>query len=165
MTNSSQEQIDEIFMQEALQLACLAMEHGEIPIGAVIVQDDQIIGRGRNKRKECSSPLAHAEIEALNDAAKTLDNWRFDDATIYVTLEPCVMCSAALVQSRIKRIVFGASDKKGGGCGSLYNIVQDERFYHNCSVMSGVLETPCRKILQKFFKNKRKEAKDFTNIK
>ena len=163
--NLSQEQIDNKFMHEALQMASVAMENGEIPIGAVIVQDDHIIGRGRNKRKECSSPLAHAEIEALNDAAKNLDNWRFDNATIYVTLEPCVMCSAALVQARIKRIVFGASDPKGGGCGSLYNIVQDKRFYHTCSVTSGVSEAPCREILQEFFKAKRKSSKDITNTK
>ena len=108
--NYYSDEIDKNFMQEALSMAQEAMEHNEIPIGAVIVQNNKIIGRGRNKRKECSSPLAHAEIEALNDAAKYIDNWRFDDATIYVTLEPCVMCAAALVQARIKRIVFGASD-------------------------------------------------------
>ncbi|MDO4218642.1 MAG: tRNA adenosine(34) deaminase TadA [Synergistaceae bacterium] len=150
---------DEKFMHEALSMAQEAMEHMEIPIGAVIVQNNKIIGRGRNKRKECSSPLAHAEIEALNDAAKYIDNWRFDDATIYVTLEPCVMCAAALVQARIKRIVFGASDAKGGGCGSLYNIPKDERFYHTCQITSGVLEEDARKILQKFFKQKRSAVK------
>lgn len=156
---------DEDFMTEALKMAKEAMQQGEIPIGAVIVQDGTIIGRGRNKRKECSSPLAHAEIEALNDAAKKLNNWRFDDATIYVTLEPCIMCAAALVQTRIKRIVFGASDEKGGGCGSLYNIAQDERFYHTCSVTSGVLQKACREILQDFFKAKREERKNTTDIK
>lgn len=150
-------EIDEKFMQEALSMAQDAILHDEIPIGAVIVIDDKIIGRGRNKRKECSSPLAHAELEALNDAAKFIDNWRFDDATIYVTLEPCVMCAAALVQARIKRIVFGAFDTKGGGCGSLYNIPQDNRFYHSCQITSGILESDCRKILQKFFKQKREK--------
>ncbi len=157
--NYYSDEIDKNFMQEALSMAQEAVEHNEIPIGAVIVQNNKIIGRGRNKRKECSSPLAHAEIEALNDAAKYIDNWRFDDATIYVTLEPCVMCAAALVQARIKRIVFGAYDVKGGGCGSLYNIPQDERFYHTCQITSGVLEEDARKILQKFFKQKRSAVK------
>lgn len=156
MKDFSFNKVDEKFMQDALSLSNEAMEHGEIPIGAVIVMDGKIIGRGRNKRKECSSPLAHAEIEALNDAAKFMNNWRFDDATIYVTLEPCVMCAAALVQARIKRIVFGAIDAKGGGCGSLYNIPQDERFYHTCQVTGGILQDRCKEILQNFFKKKRK---------
>ena len=115
------------FMREALAEAHAAMREGEIPVGAVVVRDEEIIGRGRNARAARSSPLAHAEIEAMRDAAKNINSWRFDGCALYVTLEPCVMCAGALVQCRMGRIVFGAKDPKAGGCVSLYAIPRDPR--------------------------------------
>lgn len=146
---------DAFFMKEALALAHQAMLAGEIPVGAVIVRGDEIIGRGRNARAERKSPLAHAELAAMHDAAEKIKSWRFDGCTIYVTLEPCVMCAGAIVQCRIKRVVFGAKDQKAGGCVSLYAITSDPRMYHSCRVTGGVLGSECASLLSEFFQTKR----------
>jgi tRNA(adenine34) deaminase len=143
-------------MQEALTEARLALESGDIPVGAVLVRKDAIIGRGHNTRSLDNSPLGHAEINALADAAEKTSSWRFDGCCLYVTLEPCVMCAGALVQCRVDRIVYGAKDPKGGGCKSLYEIPQDPRLSHRCCVTGGVLAHECAEILRKFFEAKRK---------
>lgn len=142
-------------MKEAIDEAKKAFYAGEIPVGAVIVREGKIIGRGRNRRSEDNSPLAHAEIAALHDAARVIKNWRFDDCSVYVTLEPCVMCAGAIVQCRVGRIVYGARDPKAGAAGSLYNIPNDPRMYHRCEVISGVMKEDCAKLLRAFFEKKR----------
>ncbi|MCR5336009.1 MAG: tRNA adenosine(34) deaminase TadA [Synergistes sp.] len=147
---------DILCMQEALTEARLALESGDIPVGAVLVRKDAIIGRGHNTRSLDNSPLGHAEINALADAAEKTSSWRFDGCCLYVTLEPCVMCAGALVQCRVDRIVYGAKDPKGGGCKSLYEIPQDPRLSHRCCVTGGVLAHECAEILRKFFEAKRK---------
>ncbi len=153
---------DVSFMKEALLLAQKAISSGEIPIGAVLVQNGNIIGRGYNLRHKDKSPLAHAEIIALNDAAANIGSWRFDDCTLYVTLEPCVMCAGAMVQCRVGRVVYGARDPKAGAAGSLYDILRDVRMYHNTKVTGGVLAKECALIMSEFFMNKRSRctAKD-----
>ena len=147
---------DVLYMKEALAEARLALKSGEIPVGAVLVREGRITGRGHNTRLSGSSPLGHAEINALADAAAKTSSWRFDGCILYVTLEPCVMCAGALVQCRVGRIVFGAKDPKSGGCKSLYEIPQDPRLSHRCSVTGGVLAPECAEMLRKFFEAKRK---------
>ena len=146
---------DVLYMKEALKEAEKAMQNDEIPVGAVMVCNGKIIGRGSNNRLIKGSPLGHAEIEAMQEASKALDNWRFDDCTLYVTLEPCAMCAGAMVQSRLKVLVFGANDPKAGAVGSLYNIVQDPRMYHRCIVRSGILKNECAELLRIFFLKRR----------
>lgn len=143
------------YMREALAEARLALECGEIPVGAVVVRDGAIIGRGHNVRLHDASPFGHAEVAAMTDAAARILSWRFDECTIYVTLEPCVMCAGALVQCRMARIVFGARDAKGGGCRSLYEIPSDPRMYHRCEVTEGVLANECADLLHRFFRARR----------
>ena len=150
---------DVYFMREALTEAEAAFECGEIPVGAVVVRGGEIIGRGHNRRSAASSPFSHAEIEAMASAAEVLDSWRFDGCTLYVTLEPCVMCAGAMVQCRMSRVVFAAWDAKAGACGSLYDIVRDPRMYHRCSVTSGVLKNECSEILRRFFELRRRAGK------
>lgn len=144
-------------MREAIAEAKKALNDGEIPIGAVIVHKGEIIGRGRNERAKNNSPLAHAEIMALNDAARTINNWRFDYCTLYVTLEPCVMCAGAIVQCRIEKLVYGTKDPKAGAAGSLYDIPNDPRIYHRCKVISGVRGEECAALLRVFFGKKREK--------
>ena len=146
---------DVLYMKEALKEAEKAMQNDEIPVGAVMVCNGKIIGRGSNNRLIKGSPLGHAEIEAMQEASKALSNWRFDDCTLYVTLEPCAMCAGAMVQSRLKVLVFGANDPKAGAVGSLYNIVQDPRMYHRCIVRSGILKNECAELLRIFFLKRR----------
>lgn len=146
---------DVLYMKEALKEAEKAMQNDEIPVGAVIVRNGEIIGRGSNSRLLKRSPLGHAEIEAMQEAAKALHNWRFDGCTLYVTLEPCAMCAGAMVQSRLEALVFGANDPKAGAAGSLYNILQDPRMYHRCIVRSGILKKECAELLRKFFLKRR----------
>jgi len=146
---------DVLYMKEALKEAGKAMQNDEIPVGAVMVCNGEIIGRGSNSRSVKCSPLGHAEIEAMQEASKALHNWRFDDCTLYVTLEPCAMCAGAMVQSRLKVLVFGANDPKAGAAGSLYNIVQDPRMYHRCIVRSGILKKECSELLRIFFLKRR----------
>lgn len=147
--------INLLFMKEAIKEAEKAMAYGEIPVGAIIVKNNRIIGRGHNLRTITGSPLDHAEIVAMKSAAKTIGNWRLDNCTMYVTLEPCVMCAGAAVQCRLSTIIYGASDPKGGAVGSLYDIPRDSRMYHTCNVQGGIMKEYCANLLYKFFREKR----------
>jgi tRNA(adenine34) deaminase len=142
-------------MQEALREAEIAYSHQEVPIGAVVVYQNKIIVRTHNRKEELQDPTAHAEIFALQEAARYLGSWHLEDLDLYVTLEPCPMCAYAMLQARIKRLIFGTPDPKAGAAGSIINIVQDKRFNHQIEVVSGVLEKECSLILQKFFKERR----------
>lgn len=146
---------DERWMNTALEEAHLAFSLGEVPIGAVVVLDDEIIGRGHNRRVLDADPMAHAEIVALRAAAKTIGHWRMDHATMYVTLEPCPMCAGALVQTRIARLVFGAHEPRSGAVRSMYQLCDDPRTTHQLAVRSGVCEEESRALLQKFFRQRR----------
>ena len=150
-------------MRLAIEQAKIAEENGDVPIGAVIVYKDQIIGRAYNQREQLKDPTAHAEIIALTQAAAALENWHLNGCTIYVTLEPCPMCAGALVLSRIDRLVYGCDDPKTGAVKSLYNIVTDGRLNHRLEVTSGVLADECAKQLQDFFQKKRLEKTDSEN--
>jgi tRNA(adenine34) deaminase len=152
--------IDEQYMQKAVEQAKIAEENGDVPIGAVIVHNDTIIAKAYNQREQLQDPTAHAEIIALTQAAAALENWHLNGCTIYVTLEPCVMCAGALDLARLDRLVYGCDDPKTGACKSLYNIVQDERLNHRLKVTSGVLEEQCREQLQQFFARRRREGKN-----
>ena len=143
-------------MREAFALAIKAQEADDVPVGAVVIDaGGNIIGRGFNTREVTNHPLGHAEVNALNDAAKNLGSWRLDDCTLVVTLEPCTMCAGAIVQSRIGRVVFGAFDEKAGAVGSLWDVVRDSRLPHRPEVISGVLAHEAAQILTDFFKSKR----------
>ena len=148
---------DSDWMAQAIKEAEKAYDIGEIPIGAVIVKNDVIIGRGYNRRNIDMSPFCHAELVSMQQASQQLHNWRFDECTLYVTLEPCVMCAGAIVQCRMRKVVFGTYDSKAGAAGSLYNILSDPRMYHRCEIVPGVLKEKCAKLLQDFFSNRRKE--------
>ena len=143
-------------MREALVLAESAAFVGDVPVGAVVInQHGEVIGKGFNTREVSHNPLGHAEVNALNNAAKNLGSWRLDDCTLVVTLEPCTMCAGAIVQSRIGRVVFGAFDEKAGAIGSLWDVVRDPRLPHRPEVVSGVLASEAAQLLTEFFKNKR----------
>ena len=142
---------DTEYMQIALQLAQEAAEMGEVPVGAVVVKDDAIIGRGLNRRETEGNALAHAEIEAINQACDTLGGWQLTDCTLYVTLEPCPMCAGAIINSRISRVVFGAANIKAGSCGSIVNLFSLP-YNHKPILNGGVLETECQQVLKEFFK-------------
>ncbi len=142
---------DTDWMRQALTLATRAAEAGEVPVGALVVREGEVIGRGRNRREENRDPLAHAELEAISEAARVEGDWRLSAATLYVTLEPCAMCAGALVNSRVERLVFGASDPKAGFCGSLGDLARDPRLNHRLEVTGGVLAEECGKILSDFF--------------
>jgi tRNA(adenine34) deaminase len=147
--------IDQRFMKLAIDQAFIAADNGDVPVGAVIVFESRVIAKAHNQRQLLNDPTAHAEIIALTQAAEAVGNWRLNGCTIYVTLEPCPMCAGALVLSRIDRLVFGCDDPKAGACGSLYNIVQDERLNHSMDITSGVLNTECGGVLSDFFKVRR----------
>lgn len=149
----------EVFMKEALKEARIALDKGEVPVGAVVVLKGEIIGRGHNLRELENDPTAHAEVLALREAAKRLKGWRLEGAAIYVTLEPCPMCAGALLQSRIERVVYGIEDPKAGSAGSLINILQFPGFNHEVKITSGILAQECKELLQDFFRNKRKSAR------
>ncbi len=151
---------DKRFMQLAIEQAKIAEENGDVPIGAVIVYQNQIIGKAYNQRQQLQDPTAHAEIIALTQAAAALESWRLNGCTMYVTLEPCPMCAGALVLARMDRLVYGCDDSKTGAVKSLYNIVQDERLNHRLEVTSGVLQEQCREQLQEFFSKRRIENKN-----
>ena len=153
------EKIDREFMQEALQAAESARQLGEVPIGAVIVHDGEIIGRGYNLRETSNDPTTHAEMVAIREAARVLDSWRLLDCTLYVTLEPCVMCMGAIILARIPRLVFASRDPKAGASGSIYSLANDRRFNHNVEVVEGVLAKECSEMLRGFFKTLRTEKK------
>jgi tRNA(adenine34) deaminase len=146
---------DEEAMALALDEAAAAAEAGDVPVGAVVVIDGNVVGKGRNEREARSDPTAHAEILALQDAATALGRWRLDDGVIYVTLEPCPMCAGALVAARIGGLVFGAADPKAGACGSLYNLCADPRLNHELPVRPGVLAEPAARLLEAFFEQRR----------
>lgn len=148
--------LDEYFMKEALKEARKAYDDLEIPVGAVIVYNGQIVGRGYNRVENLKNALRHAELIAIDQASKYLDVWRLTDATIYVTLEPCAMCAGAMVNSRIKRLVIGSPDPKRGCAGSLIDIVSHEKLNHRIEVKHGILQEECTRILQSFFRDLRK---------
>jgi tRNA(adenine34) deaminase len=150
---------DSFFMKAALAEARKAFEKNECPIGAVAVKDGKILARAHNLRESKSDPLGHAEIYLIRKLSKKLKTWRLTGVTVYVTLEPCLMCMGALLQARISHLVFGTSDPKAGACGSLYNLSQDERLNHRIPVVPGVLKEECSKILGDFFRSVRKGKK------
>ena len=143
------------YMKEALKQAKKAYALGEVPIGCVIVYEDKIIGRGYNRRNTDKNTLAHAEITAINRASKKMGDWRLEDCTLYVTLEPCQMCAGAIVQSRITNVVMGCMNPKAGCGGSILNILEMPEFNHQVNVMRGVMEEECSQILQDFFRELR----------
>ncbi len=146
--------MDKKFMYEALRLAREAAEIGEIPVGAVIVKDGKIIAEGKNMREAKQNALSHAEIEAINNACKTLNSWRLDDCEMYVTLEPCPMCAGAIINARIKTLIFGAYDFKSGSIDSVVNLC-DYPYNHKVEVYGGICEDECLNILRNFFGNLR----------
>lgn len=151
---------DQQFMLAAIEQARIAEDNGDVPIGAVIVNENQIIAKGCNQREQLADPTAHAEIIALTAASAALESWRLEGCTMYVTLEPCPMCAGALVLSRMDRLVYGCDDPKTGAVKSLYNIVQDQRLNHQLEVTAGVLAADCASLLQKFFEKRRTKNKN-----
>lgn len=143
------------FMYESLKLANIALHEGEIPVGAVVTRDNKIIGKGYNQTEKLNDPTAHAEMIAISAACSTIEEKYLTDCTIYVTLEPCPMCTGAIVWSKMKRVVFGAIDEKSGACGTIFNLAQNEHLNHRAEVIQGVLESECSKLLKDFFSNKR----------
>ncbi|MBM7635500.1 tRNA adenosine(34) deaminase TadA [Streptococcus saliviloxodontae] len=148
------------FMTEALKEAHKSLDKAEIPIGCVIVKDGQIIGRGHNAREELNQAIMHAEIMAINEANATEGNWRLLDSTLFVTIEPCVMCSGAIGLARIPQVIYGATNAKFGGAGSLYDILTDERLNHRVEVETGILAEDCASIMQTFFRQNRERQKE-----
>jgi len=146
---------DAVYMQEALQLAAQAAAADEVPVGAVIVKDGVIVGRGYNRPISGTDPTAHAEIMAMRDAGKTLGNYRLADCDLYVTLEPCVMCSGAIMHARIRRVIFGARDTKTGACGSAIDLFAQPHLNHHATVSGGVLADEAVALLQNFFSRRR----------
>jgi tRNA(adenine34) deaminase len=143
-------------MQQAIEVAKSAGNFDDVPVGALIVTEQgEVLAMGQNLREKDSDPIAHAEIVAIKNAGKKLSNWRLDDLTIVVTLEPCVMCAGAIAQSRIKRLVFGAFDEKAGAVGSIWDVIRDPRALNKVVVVSGVLQEECVMLLTEFFNNKR----------
>ncbi|MEE9162884.1 MAG: tRNA adenosine(34) deaminase TadA [Candidatus Neomarinimicrobiota bacterium] len=149
---------EETYLRRALTEARAAFEAGEVPVGAVVVLESQVIGRGHNQRETLHDPTAHAEMLALTAAANHLGDWRLAGCTMYVTKEPCAMCAGALVNARVKRLVFGAWDEEAGAAGSLYQLCRDPRFNHQVEVHGGVLEGECRGLLETFFRRRRAES-------
>jgi len=146
---------DEVFMRRALKLARRAQEEGEVPVGAVVVFEEKILGEGWNRPIAASDPTAHAEIQAMRAASSALSNYRLPDATLYVTLEPCVMCAGAMFHARIGRVVFGASDPKTGAAGSIVDLFKDEKLNHHAQIQGGVLASECGALLNRFFASRR----------
>ena len=149
---------DAVFMDAALELAAQAAADGEVPVGCVIVRRGEIVGRGRNRRETEKTALGHAEIEAIADACKNLGGWRLWECTLYVTLEPCPMCAGAIINARIPKVVYGASDDKCGACGSVCDLFAMD-FNHHPQVVTGVREAESRALLTEFFKNLRQELR------
>jgi len=144
-------------MRQAIAEAKKAFERDEVPVGAIIVYDNKVIAKAHNQREMLLDPTAHAEMIAITQASAYLQNWRLSDTTVYVTLEPCTMCAGALVQARVKNLVYGAKDEKQGACESTVNLVNDPRFNHRINVISGVLEDECSLLLKQFFLEKRRD--------
>ncbi|WP_180954972.1 tRNA adenosine(34) deaminase TadA [Bacillus sp. V3-13] len=150
---------DEFFMREAIKEALKAEAIAEVPIGAVVVIEGKVISRAHNLRETKQNAVAHAELLAIDEACRKLGTWRLENATLYVTLEPCAMCSGAVILSRIARVVYGAKDPKGGCAGSFMNLLDDSRFNHQSEVVSGVLEAECANLLSSFFRTIRAKKK------
>ena len=147
---------DDVFwMEKALELAQQATENDEVPVGAIVIKQGKLVAAAHNLREQSGNPVAHAEMLAIQAAAKKLGNWRLTETTLYVTLEPCPMCAGAIILARIPRVVYGATDPKSGAAGSLYNIVQDERLNHQVQLLSGVCAEESRALLRTFFENRR----------
>ena len=146
---------DELFMKEALKEAKKAYLEDEVPVGCVIVKDNKIIARGHNKKEKNNNAILHAEIVTLNKAQKKLNDWHLNDCTLYVTLEPCLMCTGAIIQTRIKRVVYGCNDPKGGAVDSILNIKEIKGINHYFESISKILEKDCSMILKNYFKSKR----------
>ena len=143
-------------MQAALSLAKVAADNGDVPVGAIVVNEaGEIVGTGQNLREQSNDPTAHAEVIAIRQAAEKFGSWRLDDLTIVVTLEPCAMCAGVIAQSRIKRLVFGAWDKKAGAVGSVMDVIRDPRALTKVEVVTGIMEKECSEVLSKFFNAKR----------
>jgi tRNA(adenine34) deaminase len=145
----------EFFMKKALEQACIALDLDEVPVGAVIVKEGQIISTGHNLKETSKDPTAHAEILAIRMASEVLGGWRLSDCDMYVTLEPCAMCCGAILQARIRKLYIGAMDPKGGAAGSKLNLLDGYGFNHKCEIETGLLEEECSQILKDFFKSKR----------
>lgn len=151
----------ELYMKEALREARIAYDKGEVPIGAIIIdKQGEIIARAHNLRESLRDPTAHAEVLVIKEASKKLGGWRLNDCTLYVTLEPCPMCAGALIQSRIKHVIFGAKDPKAGCAGSLCNILEDKRFNHQVNITEGILENESSTLLKNFFRKLRNNETD-----
>ena len=151
---------DKYFMKAALKAAKKAWENGEVPVGAVLVWDDEIISTGQNSPITSNDPTAHAEIIALREGGEKLKNYRLIDTTLYVTMEPCTMCMGAIIHARIKKLVFGTFDPRAGAAGSLFDLTIENKFNHKVEVKSGILESECRELIQAFFKQKRSKQPD-----
>lgn len=146
---------DNDFMQQAIKLAEQAAENGEVPVGAIVVKDGEIIGRGSNAPIGLNDPSAHAEMLAIRNAAKTLGNYRLVDCTLYVTLEPCAMCAGVIQHARLTKLIYGASDPKTGACGSVINLMAETKLNHHTTVLGGILAEDCGHLLSTFFKQRR----------
>ncbi|MBD1401566.1 tRNA adenosine(34) deaminase TadA [Pelovirga terrestris] len=151
---------DRDFMEAAYAEALVAEQLGEVPVGAVVVYADQIVGRGHNLRETSNDPTTHAEMIAIRQAAAELNSWRLLDCTLYVTLEPCVMCMGAIILARIPRLVYGCRDPRVGAAGSIYNLAEDERFNHRVEVTEGILQHQCSQQLSDFFRRLREQKKE-----
>ncbi|PTM07837.1 MAG: tRNA-specific adenosine deaminase [Bacteroidetes bacterium] len=147
---------DEFYMNKALRLANEASERGEVPVGAIIIKGNRVVGQGRNQTEQLNDVTAHAEMIALTAAFQTLGQKYLQGCTLYVTLEPCMMCAGAIVWSKLDRVVIGALDERSGGCGSAFNIAANQRLNHQAEIQYGVLEDECSRILKQFFQKKRK---------
>lgn len=150
---------DQIFMRQACELAQQAASEDEVPVGAVIVRGNRVIGAGWNQREALNDPTAHAEMIAITQAAAAIESWRLEECTLYVTLEPCPMCAGAIVQSRIPRVVYGAADPKAGAVDSLFRLLDDSRLNHQSRVTAGVMADTCGAMLSEFFRQKRQLGK------
>ena len=149
---------DRVYMQLALEQAQLAFDLGEVPIGAVLVMDGELIARAHNRRETWHDATAHAELMVIQEACKTLGRWRLSGATLYVTIEPCTMCAGAMVLARVDRVVYGSPDPKAGAAESLFNVVDNQALNHRLQVTAGVMEEECRDIMKAFFRQRRKKA-------
>lgn len=149
----------EHYMRLAIAEAQAAWAENEVPIGAVIVHHDRVIAAAHNQREQLRDPTAHAEMIAITQAAASLNDWRLEDCTLYVTLEPCPMCAGAIVQARIPQVVYGAADPKAGGVRTLYQLLEDDRLNHRAEVVAGILAQPCAEMLTNFFRDQRRLGK------
>ena len=156
--------MDLFFMAKALDLARRAMGEGEVPVGAVVVVNDMVVASGYNRVEQSQDPTAHAEVIAVREASKRLGRWRLTDATLYVTLEPCLMCMGVMIQSRVRRLVYGATDPKRGAAGSLYDIHRDPRLNHRIEVVSGLMKDESRSLLRFFFQSLRRDGREVEGV-